>query len=254
MPRAASARGRAGSLRIQRRGNWLPLGTALATAVVGLSTLAAAVDSDLAWHTRLAQRVLVSELPGLHALAAPAGAALVLVSVYLAKRRRRAWRASFALAVLLVPVSMARGRDVDGAAAALGVAALLWWGRKAFHVAHGPLRLGRRSVAALTAVLLGTAFCACSAVLAPKPSDGLTLAREASALAGWQPGPVRLGDELRSVQLGVALVELLALAGAAYAVFRPLAPPRAPRARAQARTRSRARARHRHARRVQAPA
>ena len=76
-----------------------------------------------------------------HALALPAGAALLLVAPYLAKRRRRAWQIAVVLMVLLGLFDLLKGLDFEETVITWVVGALLLSGRGAFTVRHDPITL-----------------------------------------------------------------------------------------------------------------
>jgi lysyl-tRNA synthetase class 2 len=201
---------------------------ALSAAVAGsiaLASLASALTPNLAARAR------VLPLPGsdlFHSLTVPAGAALLMTALFLAKRRRRACSLAVALLVALGALHMLKGLDVEEAALSWSAAGLLWWGRSAFVAA--PARVSWRATAGFAAALLvGTAaldFVATWAMLGGRPGVGL-VAREALDLLAWHSAPVPLsGHELRLIPLGVRLVSLVAAVVAAVALFRPHRPAR----------------------------
>src|SRR5436190_135346 len=204
------------------RGAWVPPVSAALAGVIAVASLASTLTPNLAARAGV--------LPSLfHALTVPAGAALALTAVFLAKRRRRAWQAAFALLVGLGALHVLKGFDVEEAALSWGAAALLWRGRDAFVAEPAPVSWRAAAVfaGALAAGALLLSLVASWAILDGRPGAGL-VAREALDLLLWRSSPpVPLaGDELRLVPLGVQLASLGALVAGAYALFRPHRPAR----------------------------
>src|SRR6516165_6481212 len=80
----------------------LPTLAALAAALVGLVSIASSLTPNIRWRGHLLLDFEPVEAMRLfHALALPAGMALLLVSPYLYKRRRRAWQAAIVLMLAL---------------------------------------------------------------------------------------------------------------------------------------------------------
>jgi lysyl-tRNA synthetase class 2 len=185
---------------------WLPRLAAVAAALVGLVNVASALTPNIRWRGHLLLDIEpVAAMRLFHALALPAGTALLLVAPYLLKRRRRAWQAALTLMVLLGAFDLLKGLDFEETLITWAAAALLLWSGGAFRVRHDPITL--RS-ALWRAPLIAV--------------SGLAV----GVLAAWASQP-------DAVQL-MAIVTLLSLA---YVVFRPLAAPRAlpgPAARASA--------------------
>ena len=179
-----------------RTSPWLPRFAAFAAAFVGLVNIGSALTPNIRWRGHLLlQYEPVQAIRMFHALALPAGAALLLVSPYLLKRRRRAWQAAIVLMVALGLFDLLKGLDFEETLITLSVASALGFAGDAFKVHSDPITL--RS-ALWRAPLLAV--------------GGLALA----VLASWASHP-------DSVQV-TAVVTLLAVA---YVIFRPLAGPRA---------------------------
>ncbi len=174
----------------------LPRVAALSAAFVGAINVASALTPTIRWrgHLLLAYEPLQA-MRLFHALALPAGAALLLVAPYLLKRRRRAWQVAILLMVVLGAFDLLKGLDFEETAITWGVAAALVAGASAFYVRHDPITL--RSAAWRVPLLLAA---------------GLAVA----VLAAWASEP-------DAVQI-TAIATLLA---AAYVIFRPLAAPAA---------------------------
>src|SRR6201992_4007276 len=87
---------------------------ALAAALVGLINVASALTPNIRWRGRLLLDVEPVEAVRLfHAFALPAGAALLLVSPYLLKRRRRAWQVAIGLMLALGVLDLLKGLDFE---------------------------------------------------------------------------------------------------------------------------------------------
>jgi lysyl-tRNA synthetase, class II len=206
---------------------WLPRGAAIAAALVGLVNIASALTPNIRWRGHLLLEIEpVETIRVFHALALPAGVALLLVAPYLARRRRRAWQAAVILMVALGAFDLLKGLDFEETLITWGVALVLAAGREAFGVRHNPITL--RS-AVWRVPLLGLAGVAVAA-LAIWASQGhpswSSVAAETGDLLRWQSGPIHFHHHFGWIPLGVHLIELGALALIAYVIFRPLAAPR----------------------------
>jgi lysyl-tRNA synthetase class 2 len=216
------------ALRRLRRADQLPLWLAVATGVVGVMNLASALTPGLRWRRRLVlDTAPFDQVPVLHAMAVPAGAALLVLAVYLARRRQRAWQVAFALALLLTALNVLKGLDIEEALVTAALAAILWWARDAFYVRHQPLTLRSSAwrIPAIAAGAIGLAAVAVWASARPHPTPGLTL-RTTFDLLFLQPAPLHFTDEFSHLPLAVALVGAGAALAGAYVVFRPIAAPR----------------------------
>ena len=238
-----------------------PRFAALAAALVGLVNIASALTPNIRWRGHLLLGFEPVEAMRLfHALALPAGAALLLVAPYLLKRRRRALAGgdrADARARAVRPAQGARLRGDD-----------LTWGVGG----HPDRRPAARSASATTrsrcARRSGACRCSALAGLAAAGAGHLGLAgppvvrhgrhaRRAICCAGSRArsNSHHPPSHFAWIPLGVHLVELGTLLAIAYVIFRPLAAPRrcpSPAARA-ARRRAGPRPRHRHAVVLQAP-
>jgi lysyl-tRNA synthetase class 2 len=173
---------------------WLPRLAALAAGFLGLVNIASALTPNIRWRGHLLlQYEPVEWMRLFHALALPAGAALLLVAPYLLKRRRRAWQAALVLMLVLGVFDLLKGLDFEETLLTWASAAILVRGGRSFPVRHDPITV--RS-AIWRVPLIGLA-------------GTLTVALAA-------PG-----------SLGVHVIAILTLLAAAYATFRPLAAPRA---------------------------
>src|SRR5579884_4327900 len=121
---------------------WLPRLAAAAAAFVGLVNVASALTPNIHWRGHLLlQLEPVAAMRLFHALALPAGAALLLVAPYLAKRRRRAWQAAVLLMLSLGLFDLLKGLDFEETLITWGVAAVLLGARRTFNVRHDPITL-----------------------------------------------------------------------------------------------------------------
>jgi lysyl-tRNA synthetase, class II len=207
---------------------WLPPIAAIAAALVGLVNIASALTPNIRWRGHLLLDVEpVETMRVFHALALPAGVALLLVAPYLARRRRRAWQAAVVLMVALGAFDLLKGLDFEETLITWGVAVLVTIGRDAFRVRHDAITL--RS-AVWRVPLLGIAGVGI-ATLAIWASQGhpswSSVARETGDLLRWQSGPIHFHHHpFGWIPLAVHLIELGTLALIAYVIFRPLAAPR----------------------------
>jgi len=206
---------------------------ALATGLVGMVNIASALTPNIRWRGHLLLGIEpVEAMRVFHALALPAGAALLLVSPYLLKRRRRAWQVAVLLMMSLGLFDLLKGLDVEETVFTWAVAGILMLGRQAFAVQHEPLTL--RS-AVWRVPLLGLVGLA-AAVLATWASQGhpslASVLRETGDLLRWHAGPIHfhyhtaLHRHFAWIPLSVHLIELATLLAIGYVVFRPLASPR----------------------------
>jgi lysyl-tRNA synthetase class 2 len=199
----------------------------MAAALVGLVNIASALTPNIRWRGHLLLGFEPVEAIRLfHALAFPAGIALLVVAPYLAKRRRRAWQTAIALMIALGLFDLLKGLDFEETIITWTAGLILLLGRDAFRVRHDPITL--RS-AIWRVPLLGLAGVAATAVATwasrghPSPR---TVAVETGDLLRWQPGPIHYVHHFAWIPLGVHVLELGTLLAIAYVIFRPLAAPR----------------------------
>lgn len=216
---------------------WAPRLAAAVTAITGLVNVASAVTPDIRWRGVLLLHLEpLSTIKFFHALALPAGTALLIVAPYLLKRRRRALEVAIGLLVVLGILNLLKGLDFEEALLGWAVAAILYRGRAAFNVSHDPLTL--RS-AVWRVPLVAVIAIAVITVADWASHRGAKLGKvlgETSALAQFKSGSLRFGTHTAGafhhavrfawIPLGVHLVEIGALLVIAYLIFRPLAGPR----------------------------
>ena len=212
---------------------WLPRLAAVGCAVVGLINIASALTPDIRWRGHLLLSFEPVEAIRLfHAMALPFGTALLLVSPYLLKRRRRAMQAAIGLMLALGLFDLLKGLDFEETVITWTAAAVLYAGRGAFAVRHDPITLRSAvwRVPLLSAGVLALAAVA-AWVSAGHPSLA-TIMRETGDLLAWQRGPLAfeahtaLHHQFAWIPLGVHMVEIATLLVVAYVIFRPIAAPR----------------------------
>jgi len=210
----------------------LPVIAALAAALVGIVNIASALTPNIRWRGHLLLRFEPVEAMRLfHALALPAGTALLLVAPYLLKRRRRAWQAALALMLALGAFDLLKGLDFEETTVSWGVAAVLMAGRGAFTVRHDPVTLRSALWRVPALALIGLAAALVATLAESHASLGSAL-RETGDLLRWAPGPIHferhsaLHHHFSWIPMTVHAVELCALLAIAYVVFRPLTAPR----------------------------
>ncbi|MEA2469267.1 MAG: lysyl-tRNA synthetase, class, partial [Thermoleophilaceae bacterium] len=170
----------------RRRPDWLPRLAGCLTALVGLLNAASALTPNLAERARVLLHVEDSDfVPLAHALALAAGVALLVLAVYLAKRRRRALQLAVGVLAAAGALNLIKGLDVEEAALNWALAGLLVWGRAAFFVRHElPARHALKAAPLLVALAFGaalTAVYAASGSITPRFGFG-TAVHEAGSL------------------------------------------------------------------------
>jgi lysyl-tRNA synthetase, class II len=206
----------------------LPRLAALGAALVGAINVGSTLTPNIRWRGHLLLQIEpVQAMRLFHALALPAGAGLLLVAPYLAKRRHRAWQAAILLMLALGVFDMLKGFDFEETLITWAAAVVLFFARSQFDVRHDPITLRSAvwRVPALGALGVG------AAALAAWASQGrpslATVTRETVDLLAWRIGPIQhFHHHFGWIPLGVHLVELGTLLAVAYVIFRPLAAPR----------------------------
>jgi lysyl-tRNA synthetase, class II len=220
--------GQTAPLRALRRADVLPRLAALGAGLAGLVNLASAVTPSIAWRSHLLLQVApLQELRLSHAIAVPASLLLLATSPYLWRRRSGALHLAIVLLVALAALDLLKGLDVETAAGSIGLAVILWLGRRSFCVRHDPVTL--RSALHLIPLVAGAGLALCGLtvwIAAPEAASFASIVRETYAALTWQSGPLRFKDELAGVNEAVGAFGLLALAGCLALLLRPLAAPR----------------------------
>jgi lysyl-tRNA synthetase class 2 len=208
------------------------------TALAGAVNVASALTPDIQWRGRALLKLEgVHALEVFHALALPAGAALLLLAPYLFKRRRRAMRIAVPLLVAIGLVNLLKGLDYEESAFGWIVALLLVAGRGHFTVVQAPISL--RSAVWRVPLIggLGVALVAFTEWVTSGRPKWDVIVDESAALIRFRHGRLHFENHtLRAfghavsfqwMPLAVHLLEVGTLLGMAYALFRPLAAPRA---------------------------
>lgn len=190
-----------------------PAWTARLVAVLGVLSLLSAVLPASRPRLAVVLEVLPASVPE---AAAAASAAIGVLLLYLAsglrRRKRRAWLAATALAAAVAVLHLVKGLDVEEAAYALALFAVLVAGRREFTAVSDP-RSPRRAVGVLAAAV-ATDVMAGLVLLGTRRSDVVgapTLAAQLRhvllGLVGL-PGPVRFVDADATAQVAGILVAL----------------------------------------------
>jgi lysyl-tRNA synthetase class 2 len=227
-------------LRPARRGDWLPSFAGWLAAVAGVINIASVlspVGRAASAITPVAQgraHLLLSVLPeavprAAHALALPAGAALLVIARQLTQRRRRALTLAVAVLVIAGLLNLLKGLDLAEAIVCWTAAGILVAARSSFCVGpqDGPLAAARQALVAGGASL-GVAFATLFAASHwAHPSTTVSAAlNEVAARASWTNGPLSYRDPFEWVPLGIDAILMCGLLAIAFIVFRPLAHPR----------------------------
>ena len=219
---------------MKRFSHWIPRLAALAAALVGLVNIASALRPNIRWRGHLLLNFEPVEAMRLfHALALPAGTALLLVAPYLLKRRRRAWQTAIVLMVALGVFDLLKGLDFEETVITWATAAMLATGAAAFQVRHDPISLRSAIWRVPLLGLVGVAAVAVATWASQGHPSPATIMSETSSLLRWQAGPLHFEahsafhHHFAWIPLSVHLIELGTLLAIAYVVFRPLAAPRA---------------------------
>jgi len=215
---------------------WLPAIGAGLTAFAGLLNIASALTPDIRWRGHLVLQLEgVKAVEIFHALALPVGGALLLVSPYLFKRRRRALRLAVGLLLVIGIVNLLKGLDFEVSLAGWLVAALLFWARDEFTVIQNPITPGSALwrvplIGVSGMALVGVADWATSG----RPKVG-KIRGEIGALIRFKAGHQHLDQHTISafghqvsfawMPLATHFVEVATLLGIAYVLFKPLAAP-----------------------------
>ncbi len=217
---------------------WLPRLGAVLTGLAGVVNVASALTPDIRWRGHLLLRLEgVQALQVFHALALPAGAALLLVAPYLLRRRRRAMRVAVVLLAAIGLVNLLKGLDYEECAFGWIAAAVLVAGRDQFTVLHPPLSLRSAIwrvplIGATGLALVGIAEWASRG----RPRADVII-DESAALMQFRHGHLRFerhtlhafghAVSFQWMPLAIHFVEIATLLGIAYVLFRPLTAPRA---------------------------
>ncbi len=213
------------SLSIQALTKRVPAFAAVAAALVGLVNIASTLTPNIRWRGHLLLEFEpVEAIRVFHALSLPAGAALLLVAPYLAKRRRRALQTAVALMIALGLFDLLKGLDFEETILTWGVAVVLILSRDAFAVRHDPNTLRSAVWRVPLIALVGLAVAMVAAWTGSHASPGTALT-ETFDLLRYQRGPIHFHHH---IPVGVHMLELGTLLMIAYVTFRPLTVSRTP--------------------------
>ena len=218
-------------LRERARGHWLAPLAGAGTIAVGLVNIGSALTPGLRSRTQLLLELVPREVPvAAHALALSAGVALVVLGVYLIRRRRRAW--ALALGVLLAAgaLNLLKGLDIEEALACWGLAGLLAWTKPSFTVVHDEAGW-RAPLLRSLAVVAGAVVASFTAMIAVShwgnPGlDPSRAARELAAALTLSPGPIQYREQFEWVPGALTLLWVGAAVIVSWQLFRPLRAPR----------------------------
>jgi lysyl-tRNA synthetase class 2 len=195
-------------------------------AFVGVVNVASALTPNIRWRGHLLLGYEPVEAIRLfHAFALPAGAALLLVSPYLLKRRRRAWQVAIVLMVLLGLLDVLKGLDFEETVLSWGAAAVLLACGRAFMVRHDRITLRSAAWRAPALGAFGLSLVAVAAWASEGRPSWSSVVRQTGDWLLWQAAPVSVHH--RWLPLGTRLIEIGTLLAVAYVVFRPLTASRA---------------------------
>jgi lysyl-tRNA synthetase class 2 len=214
---------------VSTKRTWLPPLAGCLTALAGLLNVASALTPNLAERARVLLHVEDADfVPLAHALALAAGVALLVLAVYLAKRRRRALQLAVSILLAAGVLNVVKGLDLEEAALNWALAGLLVWGRSAFFVRHDlPLRHTLRAAPLMLILALGaalTAIGAASGSITPRFGFATAL-HEGVNLLLLTGGPLHFHGHFTWVPTAVGIVSVTTLAAIAWGLFRPLSAP-----------------------------
>ena len=141
--------------------------------------------------------------------------ALLVLALYLARRRRRALQLAVAILLVAGLLNLVKGLDIEEAALNWALACFLLWGRAAFNVRH-ELRLGEslRAAPVLVAVAFGAGLVAVYAASGSvSPRFGLVgAADEVARLLLLTSGPLRFHGHFHWVPTAIGILSVATLA------------------------------------------
>ncbi|HEX8959258.1 MAG TPA: phosphatidylglycerol lysyltransferase domain-containing protein [Solirubrobacterales bacterium] len=201
------------------------------TVAMGLVNVSSALTPNVHSRMHVLLELVPREVPvAAHALSLSAGTALTILGVYLMRRRRRAWALAVGILVVAGALNLLKGLDVEEALASWSLAALLIWGRDAFHVVHGDTDW-RGPLARSATVVAGMLIASVVTLLAaahwgtPSLTPGRGLA-ELEASITLSPVPIHYRAPFGWVPAALDLLWIVAALSVAWLLFRPLAAPR----------------------------
>ena len=207
-------------LRPRGRGDSVPGLAALTLILIGVANLIWALSPQGSWLKDVLPPIEpFRSTPIFGSFAIPAAVALVVAGAQLGRRHQLAWALTLTLVVGLGLLKLFARPDFLEASVSFVAAALLWSGRRAFHV-RLDLRALRDALATVASLAAGCSALVLVAALAIVHTEPRIAAQEGFALLSWHPGPVPLGDEAGGLPLIVKTATLLLLVASAYLAFR----------------------------------
>jgi lysyl-tRNA synthetase class 2 len=239
-PRPTVVQLRETAVSLRRKSPRVPLVAAALTALVALINIASALTPDIRWRGHLLLQIEgVPTIRFFHALALPAGTALLLAAPYLLKRRRRALHLAVAILVLAGFVDMLKGLDFEECVAGWILAAGLVFTRETFDVVQPPITLRSAVWRAPLLGALGIGLITLADWIGQGGHDKLrnALGESSALLRGHRSGPLKFEAHTATIfhhhfqfawiPLAVHFLEIGMLLSIAYVIFRPLAVSRA---------------------------
>jgi len=199
--------------------------------VVGVTNLASGITPSLPGRLRdLLDDRPVSLIPLAHALELPIGASLVILALYLLRRRRGAWALTVAILFAVGVLDAVKGNDVGEGLFTWVLGGVLIWQREAFYVRHDrvALRAALWRVPLAMAVALGVALLAVWAgSRSLTPHVGTHRAwHEARHLLTLKSSAIHFHHAFTWVPFSVHLLAVATILLAFWFLLRPLAGPR----------------------------
>ena len=211
----------------RRARDHVPLVLGLATAFAGAVNVASALTAELPLRVRdLLSVAPAADLRLAHALALPAGLALLGVARPLARRRRRALHLALALLAGAGLLNILKGLDLEEAALSWGLAYMLWHARAAFWVRHERAKLGAvlRRCAVIALGTVGAAVLAV-AIAAGHAGGPLPGGVAGTALSGLWLAPVpSFSEPFGWLPLGLGVLGIAATGTIGALLLAPLRP------------------------------
>ncbi len=210
-----------------RRMTWLPPLAGAVAAIAGSINVVSTITPNVAGRGRLLHHVLPAEFTrAAHALALPVSVALLVLAVYLVRRRRRAWSLALTALIALGALNLVKGLDFEEAALSWAAAALLYVARDAFYVRHEHRRHGElmRSIAVVVGSAYATAITvivAASHYATPSVTAGRALSEAAHDLV-LATGPLTFRAPVAEIPERLGWLGIATLLAVAWVVFRPL--------------------------------
>jgi len=217
-------------LREMRYADGLPTLAGWVAFAIGVVNLASAGSPNIAWRGHLLLQVMpVRAVPLFHSIAIPASLALIVASLYLRRRRRRAWAVVFTLLAVLGALDLLKGLDFEEAVLSWAGAAALWWGRDTFYVQH-ERGWNHRSLWMFAGAVAfwATAVSALVWLSTGRTAEPRAVVNRTIDLFAWTDASPAYTDEFHLLPIFVDILIAATIAGGAWLFFRPRRPPQTP--------------------------